>query len=137
MRVMVDTNILISALLFPDSRPSQALWLLAERHHVVICSYIIDELRRIFQRKFPDRTTVLETFLSNFAFEIVHTPLNFDEVAYPLVRDKADLPILVSALQGDVDVMITGDKDLLEVEVERPEIIRVTEFLTRFNTTPE
>ncbi len=53
MRVMVDTNVLISGLLFPDSRPSQALWLLAERHQVVLSTHIIDELHRIFQRKFP------------------------------------------------------------------------------------
>jgi len=44
MKIMADTNILFSALLFPNSRPAKALFQIAERHNLVLCDYIISEI---------------------------------------------------------------------------------------------
>ena len=44
---MTDTNILFSALLFPGSRPAQALFYILDCHNLILCDYIISELRDV------------------------------------------------------------------------------------------
>ena len=45
MRILVDTNILFSALVFPCSKPSRALLYIADNHEIVLCDRNIAELR--------------------------------------------------------------------------------------------
>ena len=44
------------------------------------------------------------------------------------IRDEKDLPILVSAIIGDVDMFITGDKDFHCVDIEKPQIVFTKDF---------
>jgi putative PIN family toxin of toxin-antitoxin system len=130
---MIDTNIIISAILFPNSMPSRFVEEATAKHTIVLCSHIIDELHRVFDKKFKDKLLHLEKFLSKFSFELVYTPLNIEIDKYPDIRDAADLPILVSAILEDVDLIVTGDKDFFDVEVEKPDIISVKEYFERYN----
>ena len=64
MRVMIDTNIIISGVLFPNGKTAEAL----RKAHLppyepILCDYIIDELHRKFSEKFPHRITELDVFL--------------------------------------------------------------------------
>ncbi len=52
MRIMVDTNVIISAILFPESLPAKVVEKVMIEHHLVLCSHIIDELHRVFEEKF-------------------------------------------------------------------------------------
>ena len=133
MRIMIDTNIIISAILFPNSLPSRFVEEVTSKHSIVLCSHIIDELHRVFNKKFKDKLLYLEKFLSKFSFELVYTPQDIEIDKYPDIRDVADLPILVSAIVEDVDVIVTGDKDFFDVEIEKPEIITVKEYFERYN----
>jgi len=46
MRVLIDTNILISSALFPKSVPARAFFkAVTPPHHAVVCDYSMDELR--------------------------------------------------------------------------------------------
>lgn len=54
MRILIDTNILFSALLFPKSKPSQALLHIADHHEIILCDRNITELRDILNRKAPN-----------------------------------------------------------------------------------
>jgi len=132
MRIMIDTNVLISAILFPNSYPSQALQKVIEKENLVLCPHIIDELHIIFQRKFTDKIKNLERFLSKLSYELVYTPLTIDEDRYPQIRDRADLPILVSAILAELDIIITGDKDFLSLEIDKPIILTPREFVDRY-----
>ena len=49
-----------------------------------------------------------------------------------LLRDKKDYPILAAAMAADVDILLSGDKDLLTVEIERPEIINSKNFRGKY-----
>jgi putative PIN family toxin of toxin-antitoxin system len=132
MRIMIDTNIIISAILFPNSMPSRFVEEVTSKHSIVLCSHIIDELHRVFNRKFKDKLLYLEKFLSKFSFELVYTPQDIEIKKYPAIRDISDLPILVSAIIEGIDVIVTGDKDFFDVEVEKPEIITVKEYFERY-----
>ena len=47
MRILVDTNVLFSALVFPESKPAQTLLYIVDNHEIVLCDRNIAELRDI------------------------------------------------------------------------------------------
>ena len=132
MRIMIDTNIFISAILFPDSTPSKVVEKVLDEYHLVLCSQIIEELHEVFDRKFNHKISSLEDFLSKLSYELIYTPQKINKNEYPFIRDNKDLPILTSAILGDVDYFITGDKDFFEVEITKPEILTAKQFLSKF-----
>ena len=133
MRVMIDTNIIISAALFPQGRAAEALYkAMIFPYEPLLCDYVVDELRRKFREKFPNKMTELEAFLFHVlsCIEVSETPeeVIMDEKK---IRDPKDRPILRAALDAHADLFLTGDKDFLESSVTDPRIISVAEFLER------
>ncbi len=131
MRVMLDTNIIISAALFPHGRVAQAFFkALSAPYQPILCDYVVDELHRKFQEKFPQRTTELEAFLFNAlrVIKLVSTPETPVE-SEALIRDPKDRPILRASLNAHADLLLTGDKDFLESPIKDPRIISVADFL--------
>jgi len=132
MRVMFDTNILVSAGLFSSSRLAALAERVSDEHTLVLSSQIIDELRMVMNMKFPQKKAACEAFLNRLSFEMVLTPRWVNPSIYPRIRDKSDYPILASAIIADVDVFITGDKDFLALDVERPEILTISQFAEQY-----
>ena len=63
MRILIDTNVLISAILNPKGTPFQAyLKAVSFPNHALICDQNIEELRRIFNKKFPKRIDASSAF---------------------------------------------------------------------------
>ena len=131
--MMIDTNIFISAALFPNGRVAAALMkALMPPYEPVVCDYVVDELHRKFREKFPDRMVALEAFLFTAlqSIKVVSTPEEETEAELK-IRDVKDRPILRAALDAGADLFLTGDKDFLESKVTDPRIISVSEFLER------
>ncbi len=131
MRVLIDTNVLISAALNPTGVPSQAYQKAASYpNRGLICEQNVDELKRIFNKKFPTRLAALDKFLSTalLTLELVPTPSN-ELATETLIRDVKDRPILRAAIEARADVLLTGDKDFLESGVEHPAIMTPAEFV--------
>lgn len=63
---------------------------------------------------------------------MVYTPKTLDMDEFPIIRDPKDSPILATAVLENVDVLVTGDKDFLVLDVEMPDIVNMTEFLERY-----
>jgi len=131
MRIMCDTNVLISGILFPNSVPGRVLRYVAEQERFVLATYVIEELRRVFQKKFSDKTESLEHYLERQEFELFVTPHEW-HVVVPSIRDVKDKPVLASAILANVDILITGDKDFAGTEINRPLILRPATFLELF-----
>lgn len=131
MKIMIDTNVIISAALFPNGKAAQAFQKsLLPPYVPLVCDYIVDELHHKFCEKFPERITEMEAFLFHFLsyIHVVSTPEN------PIneenkIRDPKDRPILRAALNAHADLFLTGDKDFLESSITDPRIISVTSFL--------
>jgi putative PIN family toxin of toxin-antitoxin system len=132
MKVFVDTNILVSAILFPKSKVANSFSIILKEHSLVICQYSIEELGEVFRKKFPEKCESLNTFLSKLTFELVSIPNNIDYSKYPNIRDKNDLPILVSAILSKSDILLTGDKDFEDIEIEKPIIMKPVDFLIQY-----
>lgn len=131
MRVLIDTNVLISAALSANSVPFQA-YVKAASHpnHGLICEQNVDEMKRIFNKKFPNRLASLDKFLSValLTLELVPIPTN-ENSSEAQIRDVNDRPILRAAIEARADVLLTGDKDFLESDIENPVIMTPAELL--------
>ncbi len=125
MKVLADTNILISALLYPTSKPAQALYHAADYHYLVLSDYNIMELRRIAKAKFSKTQADIELFLAEFIHELIVAP----EAPQKLIADPKDAPILNAAIIADVDIIISGDKHFLALDLERPKTMTAAEYL--------
>ena len=129
MRIMIDTNILLSALVFGSPKMSMLIEKVAEEHTMILCSYIIDEFRDVVTRKSPEYSNIVDTLFSKLSFEMVYTPKWQEHM--PDIRDEKDKPILAAAISADVDMIISGDADFTAVKIERPEILSPSDFLMR------
>lgn len=132
MKIMLDTNILISAALFPDGKAASAYKkAIMPPFEPIVCDYIIAELQRKFSQKFPDRITTLESFLAAARLRIVIVPTpNTQKQEERLIRDVKDRPILRAAISSNAELLLTGDKDFLEASVSGLKIIGIPEFLS-------
>ena len=131
MRVLIDTNVLISAALSADGIPFQAYAKAASHpNHGLICEQNVDEMKRIFNKKFPGRLAPLNKFLSVALLTLELVPVPTEEtVLETQIRDVNDRPILRAAIKAKADVLLTGNKDFLESGVKNPKIITPAEFL--------
>jgi len=74
MRIMIDTNVLISAFVLSSSYMLQLIDNIVENHVIILSTYILEELKRVTAVKFPDRSKYLESFLYELPYELVYTP---------------------------------------------------------------
>ncbi len=100
-------------------------------HQLVLSSYIIEELKDVVKRKFPNKVEILDTLLVKLDFKYVYTPHIMYETLFE-IRDVKDYPVLYTAMLEDVDILVTGDSDFNGVDVKKPEILTPTEFVERF-----
>lgn len=131
--MLVDTNIIISAALFPAGKVARVLDYLFETHTVVIASYSVQECVQVFTRKFPAKLSVLHRFLADIDYERFETPTNLDPRLFPHIRDAGDVPILASAILADVDVLISGDKDFEGLAMKRPLVFTPQQYFDLIN----
>ena len=131
MKVLIDTNILISAALFPNSIPFKAYAkAVSFPYEAIVCEQNIDETKRIFYRKFSHRIDALDRFLAAalLVLDIVSIPDEKD-TREEQIRDYYDRPILRAAIKAGADILLTGDKDFLESGITDPRIMSAAEFM--------
>lgn len=124
MRILIDTNILFSALIFPQSKPAQALLYVADHYKIVLCDRNITELRDILKRKAPKYLSDAEVLLAEMSYELIPAV----DHAEKLIRDAKDQPILNAAIVSNIDIILTGDKDFLCLDMEHPKCMTVAQF---------
>jgi len=121
MRVVLDTNVLVSGLAYPGSLPGRILSAWRQGGvDVVLSRYILDEMVRVLPRLRRISLTPAEIrdLADSFLFlaEIVEPRAVLDEG----LRDKADQQVLGTLLAANADYLITGDKDLLALGERYP-----------------
>jgi putative PIN family toxin of toxin-antitoxin system len=111
-RVVLDTNVLVSALVF-GGNPRTVVEILTDSIIVVISQEIITELRRIIHSKFPafdEDLLRLEKLLERDA-EVA----TLGNLQVNVSRDPDDNEILETALAGHCKFLVSDDKDLLDL----------------------
>lgn len=131
MKVMLDTNILISAILFPGPVINATMADLFSRQDIYLSSYVVKELKDVVKRKFPTKCKTIDTFLLRLNYTLVYTPDDIDESLFA-IRDMKDYPVLYTAMLENMDILITGDSDFNDLEIDRPEIMTLADYRDRY-----
>ena len=139
LRVVLDTNVLLSGIAYPGSIPGKivAAWRRGSVE-VLLSDYILEELRRVLPR-LAHRHGLSATQIDDLvdALAIQCDLIEPAEPAGVVLRDIDDRPVLgtlLAALQtSGTDYLITGDGDLLAVSQSYP-IISPADFWAAHGT---
>lgn len=112
MRVFPDTNVLVAAFATRGLCADVLRTVLAE-HELLISVTVVEELTRVLIEKIrvPEPTVREIAIFLRASASVADAPANTPPV---VVRDPDDAVVLGEALATRADVLVTGDKDLLE-----------------------
>jgi uncharacterized protein len=136
VRVVIDTNILLSALVFSSGKLSifRQLWQDDDRFQPLVSKLTVTELIRVLAYpKFQLTPTEQEDLLADYLpfCEAVQMPRELPQI--PPCRDPYDETFLHLALVGQANYLVTGDRDLLSLaDVFGCPIVTATHFLEIF-----
>lgn len=128
MRVVVDTNVVVSAILRDRVPEKVLLFIIARPDFQWVASLeILTEYREVLRRpKFGLPDSVLSQWDERFDSAIAEWPV---EMPVSFLRDVKDAKFLACALATDVDFLITGDRDFTEArKLGRTKIVSVSQF---------
>lgn len=133
LRSVFDTNVLISAVLFPRSVPGQALDLALGSGILLASRELAEEIRNVFSRPKFDKYVSRE--LRDEFFVTLVAEAEFVEIIEHVneCRDPTDNKVLEVAVNGQATCLISGDDDLLALHPfhEIP-ILNPADFLARY-----
>lgn len=112
-RCVFDTNTLISAALLEDSTPGRALRLALERGLLLASRDTLTELADVLSRGKLDRYVTREEREEFFEAFVARAEIVEPMQPIRACRDPKDDKILELAVQGNADVIVSGDEDLL------------------------
>ncbi len=112
MKVFLDTNVLASAAA-TRGLCADVLREVFASHDFLISEQILNELQRVLRSKF----SVDEDLIDDFIWLLHQGTVLAQPAELPKVdlQDKDDLPILGAAIAAGAEVLVTGDKELLEL----------------------
>jgi putative PIN family toxin of toxin-antitoxin system len=121
LRVVLDTNVLMSGLAYPGSVPGRIVSVWRQGGlDVVLSRYILDEMNRVLPRltRISLSSGEIRDLVDSFMFlaDIVEP----DAAPDMSLRDPADQQVLGTLLASKADYLITGDKDLLTLAAKYP-----------------
>ena len=129
MKVFLDTNVLVSAMA-TRGLCADVLRETLTSHQLVVSAPLFNELRRVLRQKLQIPGELIDD-----AIGILQRDAHFATPSAILdikIRDKDDLKILSSALNGNADLLVTGDKELLNLgKIEDMEIVSPRGFWKR------
>jgi predicted nucleic acid-binding protein len=136
IRIFLDSNVILSGLISDRGAPRVLLDLLSIRTPFLrglTGRYNIMEIERNLIRKLPKGLPVYKDYFPKLNLQIIPLPPTDEINKYIGITAAKDVPVLVSAIMGKADFLITGDKkDFSQIKWEGPpplKIISPAEFL--------
>ena len=119
MRIFLDTNVVVSALA-TRGICADILRIIVSEYDLLLSETVLRELGRVLDRKFgvpAHAVQEAERFLREEAAAVVPGGQPPPGVT---LRDPVDVAILGEAVASNADLLVTGDRDLLDVAAEMP-----------------
>jgi putative PIN family toxin of toxin-antitoxin system len=123
MRYVFDTNVIVSALLFENSKPDQALRYALANGKVLVSLELLEELNEVLGRKKFNRYLTSEEREEILAALVERAVLVEIIEKVQECRDPKDDKVLELALNGEANYIITGDRDLLVLHPFRSVVV--------------
>ena len=134
-RIVIDTNVIISALIFANSSSMNAFTIAKLRGIILLSNDVLLELTNVLNRSKFDRyitSEIPEDFLTNLMLEAEIVTITEQITS---CRDPKDNKFLELAISGYADYLLTGDQDLLILHPFRNlQIMTVSNFLNYFDS---
>jgi len=127
-RVVVDTNVLVSALI-SNGKSRKLVLKLLEEHTVVLSSQMLAELADVISRdKFSATSSQVDRFISILVKKA--TIVSARSIPKVILEDPDDDVVLATALCGKAAYIVSGDKHLLKIACyEKTQIVSVNHFV--------
>lgn len=118
-RVLVDTNVLVSGLIWNGNESRLLEMAIAGNIHLLVPEFVLGEAQRVLASKFPGHEQLLDQIIDLLDHEILGSPSTEKlESAKQVLRDPYDAEVLASIVESKPDYAVTGDKDLLTADVQ-------------------
>ncbi|MDR2196699.1 MAG: putative toxin-antitoxin system toxin component, PIN family [Coriobacteriales bacterium] len=133
MRVVIDTNVLVSGIAYPQSVPGRIVGAWRSGSLGLVTShYLLDEFKRVLPR------LSCNTLTADEIEQLADSLLLLGEVVDPekiddMVRDAKDNPVLAVLVESKAECLITGDKDLLVLS-DRFTIVSPAQFWEKYGS---
>lgn len=129
--IVIDSNVWISGLIF-GGNPGLILKMFAQGDLTVVYSEeLMSEIRRKIYRKFPLFAPKLE--LLEHSIRIDANLVKLGRETIKICRDEDDNKVIETAVLGNCQIIISGDKDLLTLKkYKKIKILAPTEFLLQY-----
>ena len=134
MRVFLDTNVLVSAVA-TRGLCADVLREILVSHQLVVSNPLVLELKNILHTKIGLPKEIIYDFVEVLTQDSILSE-NIDLVAID-INDKADILILSTALNGNAELFVTGDKELLELrKIQSMRIVSPRKFWETLKNRP-
>jgi putative PIN family toxin of toxin-antitoxin system len=117
VKVALDTNVLVSAVAARGLCADVFNLVLAE-HELIVGETVLTELRKVLREKIRAPGKVIDEYIALLRHEAL--VVKDAETLKVKIRDLSDVPVLSEAVAGNAQVLVTGDRDLLEVAEKLP-----------------
>ena len=116
MRILIDTNVLVSAFVFGGKAGTLMNMLFESSHELLVSDYVDAEFKAILEMKWKEKSEKVYSLYHKLPFVFCgSSPMPMGNL-----RDAKDIPVLSDALFHHADMILSGDKDFIEAEIERP-----------------
>jgi putative PIN family toxin of toxin-antitoxin system len=119
VKVFLDTNVLVSGFATRGLCADVIRLVLAE-HELITADVVLNELKRVLKHKIQLPGEQIQEILTFLESQTVQPKLR--SLSSIPVRDEDDEWVLASALAAKADVLVSGDKDLLDVASQVSEL---------------
>lgn len=137
LRVVLDTNVVVSALLLPDSVPRQAFDKAVDHGEIIISTPVLLELAEVLARAKLNKYLSEQERMRFLVTLLKETKLVSITQQIRECRDPNDNKFLELAVCGNADVLVSGDDDLLVLNPFRGiDIVTPRHFLSEFTQPP-
>lgn len=124
MRVSLDANVLISAYTTRGLSSDVYRHVLAE-HDVVLSELVLAEFERVLIAKFGIPVRHGRAFVDELRIHEIQETGTLDE-SLEIIRDPDDQLVVAAAIEGNCELLVTGDRDILDVRDRLARIRAVT-----------
>ena len=134
MRVFLDTNVLVSAVA-TRGLCADVLREILVSHQLVVSNPLISELKNVLHTKVGIPQEIISDFVEVLSQDsILSENTNLKNID---IKDKDDILILSTALNGNAELFVTGDKELLDLEkIHSMRIVSPRKFWETLKTQP-
>ncbi len=122
-RLVVDTNVIVSSVLTPGSKPDRLFQAVYDGHHQLILSHaILEEARHVFDypkiRKELDKRGITTEEVEDFLIKLSKISILVEPKSIPPVikEDPSDNNILATAIDGNANFIVSGDHHLTSLK---------------------